>query len=325
MGPAEFMERFGGACRTKNLLVLPARRREIARFAWDFGRGRITAVNRRPYGLRAPSGLPREFIRLHAWEAEYLFMVAARATVGIVEIGRLRRGSTFLLACANPDVPIWSIDLDPEDDDPLRRLFREHDVGTNVELLTRDSQRGAFPEITGYDLLFVDGDHGYAVARQIWSVTIPVSRPEVTSSCTTATTATPCRRPWSTSPTATRSRRSARPTTSPLTGRRRPVRSPTCASRAATSLERDPSLHLPAPREGRACPSPAPCFGLFGGRPGGCIVCARGLRSRSPQRCSSSRPSVSDRRQPVAGRPISWGARHTLPTPSALAEPHARQ
>ena len=161
MGASEFMARFGGSCRTKHLLALPAGRRGLARFVWALLRGRTAVVNRRPYALPAVSELAREFIRLDPWEAEYLFLVASRARRGIVEIGRLRGGSTFLLACANPNVPIWSIDVDPLQDDTLRRLFDDHGVGGNVELLVRDSQRESFPELSGYDVLFVDGDHSY--------------------------------------------------------------------------------------------------------------------------------------------------------------------
>jgi predicted O-methyltransferase YrrM len=162
MSCGDFMAQFGGSCRTKHLLLLPTRRRELARFVWGLLRGRTVTVNRRPFALPTVSGLPRELIRLDPWEAEYLFLVAARATRGIVEIGRLRGGSTFLLACANPRVPIWSIDVNPEHDDSLRRLFAEHDVGGNVELLVGDSHRGSFPELSEYDVLFIDGDHGYA-------------------------------------------------------------------------------------------------------------------------------------------------------------------
>ena len=155
------MARYGGSCRTKNLLVLPTRRRELASFAWKLVRGRLPTVNRRPFAPHGSSRLPREFIRLDPWEAEYLFLVAARARRGIVEIGRFHGGSTFLLACANPEIPIWSIDLAPQDDERLRTLFAQESVGDNVRLLIGDSQHGLFSGIGPYDLLFIDGDHSY--------------------------------------------------------------------------------------------------------------------------------------------------------------------
>jgi predicted O-methyltransferase YrrM len=87
-------------------------------------------------------------------------MVASRARTGIVEIGRFRGGSTFALACANPKVPIFSIDIQPAADEELRRRFEKHGVGGNVRLLVGPST-GPYPEIEAFDVLFVDGDHTY--------------------------------------------------------------------------------------------------------------------------------------------------------------------
>jgi hypothetical protein len=162
LAPREFVERFGGACRTSHLVVLPTRGRQWPRFFAQLCLGRIATVNRRVYAMPSSRGdLPAEFIRLHPWEAEYLFLVASQATRGIVEIGRLKGGSTFLLACANPRVPIWSIDKQPADDERLKSLFADNGLGANVRLLVGDSQRDDFPEIGDYDLVFVDGDHSY--------------------------------------------------------------------------------------------------------------------------------------------------------------------
>jgi predicted O-methyltransferase YrrM len=119
------------------------------------------AQERRRHRLPARSGLPPEFIRLDPWEGQYLFELARQAGVGVVETGRLRGGSTFLLACANLRVPIVSIDIAPKDDAALCALMRRHGVGTNVELVVGDSQRGSYPEVHDIDLLFVDGDHSY--------------------------------------------------------------------------------------------------------------------------------------------------------------------
>lgn len=156
-----FSELYGGSFRTKHLVVVPATVEGRVRLAARFLTGRVDTVNKRAYSPRRSSRLPGDFIRLDPWEAEYLYLCAQRARLGIVEIGRFHGGSTFLLACANRRVPIWSIDLDPKDDERLRRLFAENGIGQNVELVVGDSQRDEFPQIGEYDLLFVDGDHSY--------------------------------------------------------------------------------------------------------------------------------------------------------------------
>jgi predicted O-methyltransferase YrrM len=162
MPAREFNRRFGGSCRTKHVLPLPMRRRAWLQLGWRIARNRVALLERRPYPLPAQSELPLEFIRLDPWEADYLYVLAAQAEVGIVEIGRMRGGSTFLLAAANARVPIWSIDVAPEDDERLRSLLDEHQLGANVSLLVGNSQTDPFAEIGPFDLLFVDGDHSYA-------------------------------------------------------------------------------------------------------------------------------------------------------------------
>jgi predicted O-methyltransferase YrrM len=161
---ATFYERYGASLRRKHLLVVPPGLRGRLSFAAAALAGRVSP-DRRLWTLPARSSLPREFIRLEPWEAEYLFLLARRANRGIVEIGRLRGGSTFLLACANKSVPIWSIDVTPQDDLTLRRLFKENNVGHNVDLLVGDSHVALFPAIDDFDLLFVDGDHSYTGCR----------------------------------------------------------------------------------------------------------------------------------------------------------------
>jgi predicted O-methyltransferase YrrM len=116
---------------------------------------------KRPYSLPAPNGLPTEFIRLDPWEAEYMFLLASRAKLGIVETGRFYGGSTFLMACANEDVPIHSVDIAPQDDDRLRHFLAKYGVGGNVNLIVGDSQNVKYPEVGDVDMLFVDGDHSY--------------------------------------------------------------------------------------------------------------------------------------------------------------------
>jgi predicted O-methyltransferase YrrM len=156
-----FLARYGASCRTKNVVVVPESRAGRLRLAASFLLGRVDPGEGRPYPLPSESRLPEGFIRLDPWEAEYLYLCAQEATVGIVEIGRFRGGSTFLLACANAHVPIWSVDLEPQDDERLERLLADEAVGRNVTLVVGDSQRDELPEIGAFDLLFVDGDHSY--------------------------------------------------------------------------------------------------------------------------------------------------------------------
>jgi len=195
MDYAQFFERFGGSYRTKHIetsvpkLIVnraggadPTRvgrwaRRAVTAVRTDprasaarFTARRQAAITRsfapraderRRQPLPARSGLPPEFIRLDPWEGQYLFELARQARRGVVETGRLRGGSTFLVACANRSVPIVSIDIAPKDDATLSALLARHEVGTNVELIVGDSQRGSYPHVHDIDLLFVDGDHSY--------------------------------------------------------------------------------------------------------------------------------------------------------------------
>jgi predicted O-methyltransferase YrrM len=156
---SSFYEKFGASCRTKHLLVIPPHGPKRLAFAARLLFGRLETTNKRFYSPPATSQLPAEFIRLDPWEAEYLYLLAQTATRGIVEVGRFHGGSTFLMSVANEQVPIWSIDLQPSDDDLLRQFFAEHNTGENVHLLVGDSHDEPFPEIGEFDLLFVDGDH----------------------------------------------------------------------------------------------------------------------------------------------------------------------
>ena len=106
--------------------------------------------------------VPNEFIRLDPNEMEYLFMVGKAAKRGIVEIGRLNGGSTLCLAFANTKTPIYSIDINPRDDNFLTELFENLGVGQNVNLITGSSHDTTIiNSISDVDMLFVDGDHSY--------------------------------------------------------------------------------------------------------------------------------------------------------------------
>ena len=145
----EFLRRFGGAVRTKNVAD-PSRADEPG-----------FPFNKRVHVVPPDPEIPSEFIRLDPWEAEYLFIAAGLARQGIVEIGRFNGGSAFVMACAAPTLPIFSVDIAPQDDARLSSMFEATGVGANVTLVLGDSQRDAFPATPSYDFLFVDGDHSY--------------------------------------------------------------------------------------------------------------------------------------------------------------------
>ncbi|WP_426957489.1 class I SAM-dependent methyltransferase [Muricoccus radiodurans] len=144
-----FLQRFGGSLREKNL-------NQPHEPTWA-----KTVANRRRHFLSHRSELPRVFIRQDPWEAEYLFMVAARARIGILEIGRFNGGSIFLMACANPAVPLVSIDIAPRNDQALLAAMEGAGVANRPHLIVGDSRTREHDGIVPYDLLFIDGDHSY--------------------------------------------------------------------------------------------------------------------------------------------------------------------
>ena len=159
----EFYQRFGGSFRTKHLCLLPTGFLERLLWSYEFlkNSNRDALLTKRFYTLPRGGSLPKEFIRLEPWEGEYLYLLAARAGRSIVEVGRFRGGSTFMLACANATVPIYSIDITPQDDETLRRYLKGNSVGDNVHLIVGDSQNTDYPDIFDVDMLFIDGDHSY--------------------------------------------------------------------------------------------------------------------------------------------------------------------
>lgn len=160
---SDFFALYGGAYRTKCLQAPESFRLTLLRRLRHSLLGPTAAdlKNKVLFVLPARSRLPTEFIRLEPWEAEYLYMLAATAGKGILETGRFRGGSTFMLAYANRRVPIWSIDIAPVDDDALRDHLKSNDIGTNVALIVGDSQHERHPAVGDIDLLFIDGDHSY--------------------------------------------------------------------------------------------------------------------------------------------------------------------
>lgn len=163
---ADFFAQFGGSLRRKNLvpsnynIFSP---KNVARYflgRWPHS-NEVRVGNKRVYNIPQVSKLPKEYIRLCPWEAQYLFILASRAKLGVVETGRFHGGSTFMLAWANRGVPIYSVDIAPQNDALLKSYFDKHDIGANVDLIVGDSQRTKYPQVGDADLLFIDGDHSY--------------------------------------------------------------------------------------------------------------------------------------------------------------------
>lgn len=110
-------------------------------------------------------------------EAALLYRLGRSLPAGstVVEIGRLRGGSTLLLAAATRgESDIWSLDLhDPlfyegretEIDDQLRAALDRYGLGGRVRILVEDSGTAEHPP-GGVDLLWVDGDHSYEGVRR---------------------------------------------------------------------------------------------------------------------------------------------------------------
>lgn len=162
----EFFSKFGGSLRTKNLVPTTNSIfdfKNVVRYLlkrWPYS-DEVHTGNKRPYNIPSDSALPKEYIRLCPWEAEYLYLLASKAKLGIVETGRFHGGSTFMLAYANRIVPIHSVDIAPQNDALVRAYLTANDFGANVDLIVGDSQNVKYPHVGMVDMLFIDGDHSY--------------------------------------------------------------------------------------------------------------------------------------------------------------------
>jgi predicted O-methyltransferase YrrM len=110
-------------------------------------------------------------ILLSLENASYLFkLVRSLDSPRIVEIGRYRGGSTFLMACASDEgARIISIDLFVSNsewdeghdlDKELMDALSKYELNHKVELVVGDSSTFRMGE-ESVDLVFVDGDHSY--------------------------------------------------------------------------------------------------------------------------------------------------------------------
>jgi predicted O-methyltransferase YrrM len=151
----------------------------------DPGRARYTSVDRWPETvdgfedlafLFSSNQLSHGIVSLQLDEAALLYGLARRVPEGgaVVEIGRFKGGSTFLLASALPDgAQLWSYDLHvalrpdlsgPRLDSELRTALERYRLSGRVQLVVGDS-RTVQPPPRPCSLVFVDGDHTYEGAR----------------------------------------------------------------------------------------------------------------------------------------------------------------
>lgn len=128
-------------------------------------------------GLFASTSLDHAVISMTIRQAAYLFsLIRQMQARKVIEIGRYKGGSTFLIAAAmNGNGRLWSIDLGEKEarlyQAGARRPFDEQlaDVLSrfnlrNVEIIVADS-RTVELETGEVDLVFIDGDHSYEGVR----------------------------------------------------------------------------------------------------------------------------------------------------------------
>jgi predicted O-methyltransferase YrrM len=129
-------------------------------------------------GLLSSNQLNHGVSRLMVTEAAYLFrLVHSLDDPAVVEIGRYRGGTTFLLAAAGGHV--LSIDIDPasaERDLALRRALEARGLADRVMLVIADSHVYEI-EPDSQDVVLIDGDHTYEGVRADVENWLPSLRP----------------------------------------------------------------------------------------------------------------------------------------------------
>ena len=162
-------------CRTKNI-YRPKEKGFIKKIKYFFSRRKKYLFNYKNFS-DFNFGIPKEFIRLDPVELIYLEKISSQSKHAIVEVGRFFGGSTVVFNLSNSNVPIYSIDLSPQDDDFLNQILVKINHKHNTNLIIGDSQQKEYPEIKKYDFLFIDGDHSYdgclADLKNWWNKLMP--------------------------------------------------------------------------------------------------------------------------------------------------------
>ena len=101
----------------------------------------------------------RGLIRQGFDEAALLWKAVKATTGNILEIGRNFAGSTVLLAAADADREIYSIDNRSREDNACKNYLAKPENKQRVHLLVTDSRK-TLPDVS-FGLLFIDGDHSF--------------------------------------------------------------------------------------------------------------------------------------------------------------------
>jgi predicted O-methyltransferase YrrM len=129
-------------------------------------------------GLFASTTLDHGVIALTIRQTAYMFGLARQMKARkVVEVGRYKGGSTLALAVAiGNEGHLWSIDIGEKEsrlhageqkrtfDMQLRDRLQQLDLN-NVDILVGDSRIVDFETKGEVDLVFIDGDHSYELAK----------------------------------------------------------------------------------------------------------------------------------------------------------------
>lgn len=108
----------------------------------------------------------RGIIRLTFSEAASLFkLVKSFKNPRIFELGRFEGGSTILIASGMDGGKLDSVDINPRNDELLKKVLTSLDVVNNVKLITADANKLNSGD-ENYDIVFIDGDHSYDAVKK---------------------------------------------------------------------------------------------------------------------------------------------------------------
>jgi len=120
----------------------------------------------------------RGIIRMNIDEAALLWRICRYNPGNVAEVGRAEGGSTLLMAAAAKPYGVFSIDLDPVDDENLMDIATMFGLRLNIELCVGDSQTMDLSDHhESYSVVFIDGDHTYAGVKadfENWLPTVKI-------------------------------------------------------------------------------------------------------------------------------------------------------